>query len=344
VSTAVAAEPTAVRRLHPQTVRWLGGAAAAMALYAALRITNVLVLMFFARRDEKTPTWHELLPAGDADSSGLAFFPLYPALSAAVGFLLPVSIGTAMLLVAWAAGLAAAAILYALGSYLRDRMTGILLAALWAVVPHGVVLSMGYSEPLFTALAAGSLLATLRKNWLTAGALCLLAGLTQPTAAAVIVAVGLTALFAVIRDPRQWRAWVAGLLAPLGLVGYLAWAGVRLGQVDGYRGLGGGYTVTAMTPAMSEVSLILLLAVALLVVAIGERLPWQLLAYAGVIVLIAWAGDWFSGANARMLIPAFPLLIPVAYAIRRSRNRAVPFVVIGGLAVVTFLFSVHLRL
>jgi hypothetical protein len=386
VTTAVAAEPTDVRRLHPQTVRWLGGAAAAMALYAGLRILNVLVLIFYARRDEKTPSWRELLLAWDSvwyagiaengydkvitftaegvpEKSNLAFFPLYPGLSAAVEAVLPISIGTAMLLVAWTAGLAAAATLYALGSYLRDRMTGILLAALWAVVPHGVVLSMGYSEPLFTALAAGSLLAVLRKNWLTAGFLCLLAGLTRPTGAAVIIAVGLTALIAVARNPRQWRPWVAGAIAPLGLVGYMAWVGARLGRADGYFYVqnvtwemgfdGGGYTLSLVSGMLlnrrisveeSEVSLVLLLAVALLVVAIGERLPWQLLAYGGVIVAIAVAGDWFFWAKARMLIPAFPLLIPVVYAIRRSRNRTVPFVVVGGLAVASFLFSVYLTM
>ncbi|MEU4691291.1 hypothetical protein [Actinoplanes sp. NPDC023714] len=385
MTTAVAAEPTA-RRLHPETVRWLGGAAAAMALYAALRIVNVLVLIVYARRDEKTPSWRELLLAWDAkwyegiaahgydtaiafgdkgtpEMSNLAFFPLYPGLSAAVEFVLPVSTGTAMLLVAWGCGLIAAATLYALGSYLRDRMTGILLAALWAVVPHGIVLSMGYSEPLFTALAAGSLLATLRKNWLTAGVLCLLAGLTRPTGAAVIAAVGLAALVAVVRNPREWRPWAAGVLAPLGLLGYMAWVGARLGRADGYFYVqnetwnmgfdGGAYTLstfsdmlmdTRINVELAEVSLVLLLAVALFVTAIGERLPWQLLVYAGVIVVIALAGDWFYWAKARMLIPAFPLLLPIVYGIRRSHNRTVPYVVVGTLALFSVMVSVFLTL
>ncbi|WP_229075269.1 hypothetical protein [Actinoplanes sp. DH11] len=385
MTTAVAAAPTA-RRLRPETAHWLTGAAAAMGLYAALRILNVLVLIFYARRDEKTPTWRELLLAWDAgwyqevaekgydqvvtftdkglpEPSNLAFFPLYPQLSAAVDLVLPIHIGTALLLVAWTSGLAAAVALYALGTHLRDRTTGILLAALWSVVPHGVVLSMGYSEPLFTALAAGSLLALLRRNWLTAGTLCLLAGLTRPTGAAVIAAVGLAALITVVREPRQWRAWLAGVLAPLGLVGYMAWVGARLGRADGYFHVqndtwrmgfdGGGYTLTTMANMvldretsleMAEVTLVLLLGVALLVVAIGERLPWPLLVYAGVIVFIALTGDWFYWAKARMLIPAFPLLLPVAYAIGRSRNRTVPFVVVGGLALVTALTSVYLTM
>ncbi|MBB2941526.1 hypothetical protein FB565_001230 [Actinoplanes lutulentus] len=373
-------------RLHPQTVRWLAGAGAAMALYAGLRIINVLVLIFYARRDEKTPAWRDLLLAWDAkwyagiaehgydtvisftdkgvpEMSNLAFFPLYPGLSAAVAFVLPVSVGTALLLVSWATGLAAAATLYALGSYLRDRMTGILLAGLWSVVPHGIVLSMGYSEPLFTALAAGSLLAALRKNWLTAGVLCLLAGLTRPTGAAVIAAVVLTALVAVVRNPREWRAWVAGLIAPLGLVGYMAWVGIRLGRADGYFYVqnetwkmgfdGGGYTLSTFSNMLldnrislelTEVSLVLLLALGLFVVALGERLPWPLLVYAGVVVFIAVTGDWFYWAKARMLIPAFPLLLPVVYAMRRSHNRVVPYVVVGGLALFSTFFSVYLTL
>lgn len=373
------------RRLHPETVRWLAGAVVAMVIYAVLRILNVLVLIVYARRDEKTPTWRELLLAWDAkwyagivehgydhavtvvkgvpQMSNLAFFPLYPGLSRVVELVLPVSAGTALLLVSWASGMVAAATLYALGSYLRDRITGFLLAALWSVVPHGVVLSMGYSEPLFTALAAGSLLAALRRNWLTAGVLCLLAGLTRPTGAAVIAAVGLTALVAVIQNPRQWRPWVAGVLAPLGLVGYMAWVGERLGRADGYFYVqneawkmgfdGGAYTVSTFADMLmdrrislelAEVSLVLLLAVGLFVVAIGERLPWPLLVYAGVIVFIALTGDWFYWAKARMLIPAFPLLLPVVYGIRRSRNRTVPYVVVGGLALFSVMFSVYLTM
>ncbi|BBH67029.1 hypothetical protein ACTI_37140 [Actinoplanes sp. OR16] len=272
MTVAEAAPLSFVRRLHPETLRWLGGAAGALALHASLRALNALVLILYGQYD---------LPA------------------------LPVA--------TWLSGLAAAVTLYTFGSYLRDRMTGVLLAGLWSVVP---VIS-GHHASLFTALAAGSLLAALRKNWLTAGVLCLLAGLTLPTGAALTLVVVPVAVIALVRDPREWRPWVATVLALAGLAGGLPQLGT------------GRLTV--------ETGLLLLLAVALLVVAAGERLPRPLLVYAGGVVLIALAAR-----QAQALIPAFPLLLPIVYAIRRSHNRVVPFAVVGALTVASAVLSVHL--
>jgi Gpi18-like mannosyltransferase len=110
----------------------------------------------------------------------------------------------------------------------------VLLAALWAVVPHALVQSMGYTETLFTAIAAWSLFALLRRHWLAAGLLCALAGLTRPTGVALVVATALAALVAVVRRRDGWRPWLAGALAPVGSLGYLVWVGHRLGRADGY--------------------------------------------------------------------------------------------------------------
>ncbi|RZU51408.1 hypothetical protein EV385_3235 [Krasilnikovia cinnamomea] len=382
--TAAIPAPRTLELLRAQRP-WLRGLLVAVALYLALRVGTLLVLDTYAEADPDHPTLRSLLTGWDAvwyggiaehgydeaiplgkdgepELTNLAFFPLYPALVAAAKFLLPIHLTTALLLVAWACGLTAAAALYAVGAHLRDPRTGVLLAALWAVLPHGVIESMGYSEPLFTTLAAGALLAVLRRNWLTAGALCLLAGLTRPTAAALVLAVGLAALVQVCREPARWRAWCAMLLAPVGLLGYLAWVGLRLGRADGYFYVqsvvwnmsfdGGGYTRQSANAALlgkqplefAEVTLVLLIAVLLFVVALGERLPWPLLVYAGACLAIVLTGDGFYWAKARHLMPAFPLLLPVAYAMVRSRNRTVPYAVIGGMAVFCAFWSVHLNL
>src|SRR4029453_11972485 len=97
-------------------------------------------------------------------------------------------------------------------------------------LPHAIVENMAYTEGLFTALAVWSLLAVLRAQWLTAGTLCLLAGLTRPTAVGLIAAVGLAALVAAVGRRDGWRPWAAMALAPLGYVGYLVWVGIRLGR------------------------------------------------------------------------------------------------------------------
>lgn len=383
VETVEPARPVEDQPATP--ARRLPGVLYAVLLYATLRAAALVTLAAFAAADPRHFALRQLLTRYDAiwyariaehgydqavplgaDGApwvtNLAFFPLYPGLVALVKLLLPVHVSTAELLVSWSAGLAAAAGLYALGAHLKDRRTGILLAGLWAVLPHGLVESMGYSETLFTALTAWSLLAVLRRQWLTAAVLCVAAGLTRPTAAALIAAVALAALVAVCRRPGEWRAWCALVLAPLGLLGFLAWVGVRLGRFDGYfyvqneawkmRFDGGPYTVRKMgtlmtTPLPLSVAVttaVLAGAVLLLVIGIGEKLPWPLLVYSGVTLLLVIGGEGYYPSKARLLLPAFPLLLPVAYAIGRSRNRTVPFVVLAGLTALSALYGVYLCL
>ncbi len=86
------------------------------------------------------------------------------------------------------------------------------------------------------------------------------------------------------------------------------------------------------------------LAVLLLAVAAGEKVPWPLLVYAGALVLIAFFGHGYFWAKARMLIPAFPLLLPVAYGLARSRNKVVAPAVLAGLAAFSALYGVYVSL
>jgi hypothetical protein len=356
-----------------------------MVMYALIRAVGVAVLAAYTTADPRGFTVGEVLtrydaiwyagiadhgydrslvigPDGVAALTNLAFFPLFPALIALIRELTSADVFTAELVVAWAAGLAAATGLYAVGAQLRGRRTGILLAALWAAVPSAVVESMGYAETLFTALAAWSLWAVLRRRWLLAGGLCLLAGLTRPTAAALVAAVGVAAIVAVVRRPADWRAWVGLGLAPLGLVGYLAWVALRLHRWDGYFFVqdqawrmsfdGGvrtvrvlGRVITSEMPLPLVVtSAVVAAGVVLLIVGIGERLPYPLLIYAGlVLVLVIGAGDYYE-SKARLLLPAFPLLLPAAYGITRSRNPAVAPAVLLGLTVLSALYGVYLCL
>ncbi|MBQ1048019.1 hypothetical protein KBX50_06030 [Micromonospora sp. C51] len=263
----------------------------------------------------------------------MAFFPLYPGLTAALDRISPLSTRDAGLIVAWLAGLAAAWGLFAIGAYLHDRRSGVLLAALWAAVPHAVVESMAYSETLFTALAAWTLYALLRGHWITAGLLCLFAGLTRPSASSLIPVVGLAALMAIIRRRDSWRPWVAALLAPAGWLGYLAWVGSEVGRPDGWfhiqsAGWGstfdfGFYTVSRGREALAQtappqlfvVSLVALLALMFLVLSVLDRQPWQLLIYSGLLVATTLGTAGYYQSKARFLLPAFPLLLPAAVAL-----------------------------
>lgn len=354
----------------------------AVAWYAGLRAFGLLVLWLFAAEQNRSllsllgrydavhyasivARGYDLVipvkPDGGLAVTNLAFFPLFPGLSALADPLLPGGPGSAGIAVSWLAGLAAAWGLFAIGAHLRDRRTGVMLAALWAVLPHALVQSMGYTETLFTALAAWSLFALLRRHWLTAAALCVLAGLTRPTGAALVVVTSLVALVAVVRRQDGWRPWLAGALAPLGLLSYVAWVGHRLGRADGYFHVQrdawkmsydtGAYTVgtvnrlltDATAPAMYATTLVLLAAFALLALAFLDRVPWPLVAFAAVIIAMVFFGDGYFHAKARLLMPAFPLLLPIAYALGSARRR-VAAVVVALFAVVSAGYGVYLAL
>lgn len=216
-------------------------------------------------------------------------------------------------------------------------MDGLLLAGLWGVVPHALVQSMAYTESLFTALAAFALVALLRRSWVTAGLLTIVAGLCRPSALALIGVVGLAALIAVVRRQDGWRPYAAALLAPLGWLGYLWWVGTKTGRIDGWFhvqatswhssfdfGVSTYQAVvrTATSPTVLDfviVSLVLIGAVVLLVIAALKRVPWPLVVYSlGIVVMAVGATNYFN-AKGRLILPAFALLIPIARALARLR-------------------------
>lgn len=181
--------------------------------------------VWYVRVAEHGYGYEVTLPNGDVHSD-LAFFPLLPALERGLSAVLPVDAATAGLLVSWTAALAAAWGIYRCGAHVAGERAGVLLAVLWGVYPTAFVQSMAYTETLFTALAAWSLYAVLRGRWILAGALCAAAGLTRPTAAALIAALGITALVTLVRERRLPLRTVAGvLLAP--------WAGSRTSPTSG---------------------------------------------------------------------------------------------------------------
>ncbi|MFI7078686.1 hypothetical protein ACIBO1_15465 [Micromonospora sp. NPDC049903] len=338
--------PGRLRRLRAAARYAMPGLAA----YAVIRMVGVVVVHFWGGNvgvplDESLMKsdghWYLALAQHGYDGyektqSNMAFFPLYPGLTAALDRMSPLSTEVAALIVAWLAGLAAAWGLFAIGAHLHDRRTGVLLAALWAALPHAIVQSMAYSETLFTALAAWTLYALLRGHWLTAGVVCLFAGLTRPTASSLIPVVGLAALVAIVRRRDGWRPWAAALLAPAGWLGYLAWVGSEVGRPDGWfhiqsAGWGSTFDLGADTVRRSRevlanptaaqlfvVSVVLLLALMFFVLSVIDRQPWQLLLYSGLLLVTTLGAAGYYHSKARFLLPAFPLLLPAAVALARA--------------------------
>ncbi|HEX8518560.1 MAG TPA: hypothetical protein VF667_03110, partial [Pseudonocardia sp.] len=71
----------------------------------------------------------------------------------------------------------------------------------------------------------------------------------------------------------------------------------------------------------------------LLAVAVRTRLPWPLLVYAAAVLATVWLSDGQTHSRVRLLVPAVPLLIPVAVGLARRRPAtAVAVVVTAALA------------
>ncbi|MFC9142803.1 hypothetical protein ACFWGE_03890 [Streptomyces bacillaris] len=361
---APAAAPAAPRGPGPRTAAALRAAAPALAVYAAVRALGLLALWAAAHASGKDPVgrlsgrwdsvWYQriaengyghtvALPDG-ALHSDLAFFPLLPALERGISEVTPLTLGGAGLLVAWTAGLLAAWGIFAVGAHLHGRRTGVVLAALWGVYPTAFVQSMAYTETLFTALAAWALYAVLRGRWLPAGALCVLAGLTRPSAAALIAALAITAAATLVREfragghlapvlRRNARLLAGVALAPMGWLAYVVFVAVREGSPFAYfevqaqwgNNIDGGRALAAFIaglplPAALGLCAALGLLGWLVVLCVRQRLPLPVLVYTVAIVVISLIGAGYFGSRPRLMMPAFPLLLPPAVALARLRG------------------------
>jgi hypothetical protein len=291
-----------------------------------------------------------------------AFFPGYPATVATAGLLTGGNLVVAALLVSAVAGVVAAYGLVALAEALSTeagpadlpsggaRRVGLLLVALFAAAPMAVVLNMAYTEALFCALTVWALVGVLRERWLLAGLCAAAAGLVRPTGSSLALAVLLAALVAATRR-RGARPVFAIVLAPLGLLAYLGYVGWHTGSPTGWFAIqrtgwgsrfdGGASLASFVGRTLADghelYDLAVLLALAgsltLLAVAIRMRLPWPLLVYAAAVLVTVWASDGQIHSRVRLLVPAFPLLIPVAVGLARRRTgTAVAVIVAAALA------------
>ncbi|MFB4194409.1 hypothetical protein [Streptomyces carpaticus] len=349
MTTGRATAPAPARPGRTRGRSALRAAAPALLAYAAVRAIGLLILTLWTAGGEDSAhallaerwdaVWYARIAEdgygytahlGERTEHDLAFFPLFPALERALATVLPLSVPDAGLAVSWTAGLAAAWGLYAVAFLLtRRRAVGVVLAALWAAVPPAFVQSMAYTETLFTALAAWALYAVLTGRWYPAAALAVAAGLTRPSGLAVVAAVlagGALELWRRRRaDPRVLAAMA---LAPLGWLGYVGYVGVRLAgptayfdvQKDWGNGFDGGvgftrFVLTRLRTDPGHGLLILTLlacGTALLIQCVRQRQPLPLLVYTLLIAASALVSESYFASRPRLLMPAFPLLLPLA--------------------------------
>jgi len=197
---------------------------------------------------------------------------------------------------------------------------------------------MLYAEALFCALAVWALIALVDRRWLTAAGLTIAAGTVRSTAVALVAAVVVAAGAALIEAARArrpiagwWRPLAAALLAPLGLLGFLAYVAARTGRLDGWFWIENHTFHMRLdwgTSTLQELRRIFLdaggvpgLLVALAIVAgtllmlwsLTERIPPCLHVYTVLVVVMALmsSANWI-GSKPRFILPAFLLALPVA--------------------------------
>lgn len=137
--------------------------------------------------------------------------------------------------------------------------------------------------------------------------------------------------------PGRRRA-LGMVIAPLGAAGYVLWVGRRTGKgLFGYldvqagwrNGFDGGYAFarfvadkfTSFPSALAGVGLIVGVALLLwlYVTCIRRRQPVALLVYTGVVLALALCASSYFGSKPRLLMPAFPVLLPLACTLARLR-------------------------
>ncbi|MEV4789520.1 mannosyltransferase family protein [Streptomyces tuirus] len=154
-----------------------------------------------------------------------------------------------------------------------------------------------------------------------------------------------------------FRRILGMVLAPLGTAGYVLWVGHHtgkgpLGYVDvqaGWRnGFDGGWAFarfvadkfTSFPAALAGVGLIIGVASVVWLYGTGvrQRQPLPLLVYTGVVTALALCASSYFGSKPRLLLPAFPLLLPLALALARARIRS-SAAVLGAAAVASALYG-----
>jgi hypothetical protein len=292
---------------------------------------------------------------GQATQSPHAFFPLYPLATRGLSWLLPVSDAIAGMCISLLAGAVATVLLFRLACSVTDRRTAERAVTLFCFFPGSFVLSMVYAEGLTVALIAGCLLALVRRRWLAAGVLAGLATACRPNAIALIPVCMLAATVAVHRR-REWRALLAPLLAPTGVMAFFAFLWARTGDPMAWFRVqheawgqqpGPGTAVFDLLRTLAQapfadgdravVGLSLLFGVVALVVLSRQRWP-GVLALHSVLVVGMSAMSRMDGLRPRFVLLALPVFIATAKA---SEGRGYRILLAGSAVGLVALFLLH---
>lgn len=284
-------------------------------------------------------------------STAMVFFPGYPQLVRVVAVVCAHNYLLAGVLVSALAGVAASLGVARLARhYTTSRRAELIAVVLFAAAPMSVIYGMTYPEALLMATGAWALVGVVEHRWWLAGLAAAAAGYVSPMAAPAAAVVVIAAVVDLYRSRSSWPAVVAMNVAGAGLIGYLVWVSATSPVPGGYVAIqkagwgtridggwsmlrwilrtfaadGNAYTVFTALACVA--------AVAALVVA-WRRLPWTLWTYSLLTVAMVLGSAGIPFDRLRLLLAAWPLLIPLAESLtRRNRRTALTTLAIVALA------------
>lgn len=302
---------------------------------------------------------HTSAPPGRG--AGYAFFPMYPWVVRVVSAVTLTPPMITALILSLVLGGAATVLCWvivrdACGGAAADRA-----AAFFCFFPSAFVLSMAYAESLMIAAVAASLLALMRRRWVTAGVLGAVATATRPNAV-VILAAAMSCAIPAWRRGEGRRPFLAPALSAGGFVVVVVYQWLLTGHLfewlrvegavwhdrfgftpDALRRL--GQFVTAGPVGLHEGQLNdfvwaggLLLGLIGACVLIRSALPTVLKVY-GIGAFAFACVSYNVGPRPRLLLAAFPIVLAVGVAVRGKFFRVTlvaSAIGLAALSVVTF--------
>jgi hypothetical protein len=278
----------------------------------------------------------------------MVFFPGYPQLVGWTAVLVGHNYTAAGIAISTIAGVAAAYGVARLARrYTNSPRTTIAMVVLFAAAPMSIVYSMTYPEALLCAFTAWALVGLSERKWGVAGICTAAAGYVSPMAAPLIIAVVVVALIDLFKDRARWNAVAAILMAPAGMLGYLLWVGSTTGRGDGYfvvqkQGWGSGFDFgrataqwfihtwsTDRSAFTILTTWIVIAAVLLLVMGARHKMPWQPWLFAALTLVFVLGSSGIQWDKARLLLVAFPLLLPIAITVARQRTSTMILLLLG---------------
>ena len=290
-----------------------------------------------------------------------AFFPLYPRLVHYLDNVIPGGPVTVALAVNVLLGAAFIYLIGVIAKNLFDVKTSEKAMIIAALFPGSFVLNWAYSEALLLTLACMCFIALSKKMWLWAGIFAALGTACRPNGIALVAACAVASLIAIKQD-REWKSLIAPLLSPIGFVGFMAFlmhhtdenfAWFRVQSQAWKEGTSFGATAVSRTfdfilnPTGSPTSVLTaasMFSMILALIALWKfRMPAMYTAYTAVVLALMLIPATVT-ARPRFLFTAFPLIFPVARALRDDDDKWWPVVLLifaTGLVTVTGMYGVR---